>query len=83
MAHCPICNDTGEAHGNYGMLDCAAPGCTAAVERAALNEFTLAQRRALPSYDLDWAIHQRAVAMTEKACAERIAAQAIVARLPD
>lgn len=58
---CPICNDTGET-GAYGILDCAAPGCTAAVDRAAMN----AVIEALPpmtAYDKHWAAFQLGYAL--------------------
>lgn len=53
---CERCNGTGETNG-YGVLDCSAPGCTAASERACLNAFI----EALPpmtAYDKHWAAYQ-------------------------
>jgi len=49
---CPVCNDTGEA-GQYGVLDCAAPGCTAAAERSALNA-AMAALPPMSEYDRIW-----------------------------
>ena len=80
MHHCECCNNTGEARGD-GYLDCGARGCTAARDRAELNEF-VSGLRGLTIYETWWAIHQRAVAITEKACEDRIAAQTLVVRLP-
>ena len=64
MTKCPICNDTGEAI--YGHLDCGAPGCTAATERAALNTLIEAMPAMTP-YDLQWTSYQlgRAAAVAE------------------
>lgn len=36
MSQCKQCNGTGET-GTFGIYDCAAPGCTAAEERHALD----------------------------------------------
>lgn len=33
---CPICHGSGET-GHFGIFDCAAPGCTAAQERYAID----------------------------------------------
>jgi hypothetical protein len=63
MTKCPICNDTGEAI--YGQLDCAAPNCTAATERAALNTLIDALPKMAP-YDLQWTAYQLGRAMAEK-----------------
>lgn len=57
---CIWCNGTGEING-MGFLDCTH--CTAAAERFALNQFVLEKTHLLTQNELDWAIHQRAVAM--------------------
>jgi hypothetical protein len=64
MIKCPTCNDTGET-GPYGQIDCAAPGCTAATERAALNTLIDALPAMTP-YDLQWTAYQLGRAMAEK-----------------
>lgn len=66
-ADCKICNGTGE-RGQYGTLDCAAPGCTAAEERAALNDFIEKAQRIerMTPYDLHWAIYKFAMHQTTK-----------------
>lgn len=56
---CKLCSGTGEVDGS-GSLDCCAPGCNAATERAALNEFVKAEGRFLTPDDLHWLIHLRA-----------------------
>lgn len=50
---CPICNGSGERDGEYGLLSCDAPNCTAATERAALEA---ANKAAEPMtvYDQRW-----------------------------
>lgn len=49
---CPECKGSGES-GQFGVLDCAAPNCTAATERAALDTHLLALGR-LHERDLVW-----------------------------
>lgn len=80
MAKCSICNDTG---GEY--LDCNAPDCNAAIERMALNDFVRRYKelhRCADPAEVAWAIHQRATAITEKACEERFKAQSLVVSVP-
>lgn len=50
---CPICSGSGEREGEYGLLSCDAPNCTAATERAALEA---ANKAAEPMtvYDQRW-----------------------------
>lgn len=70
---CPRCHGTGEGSGQYAVLDCAEPGCTAATERAKLNAW--AEPHHLDSrYDERWAVYQYAMHL----CEEKIAAQSIV-----
>mgnify|MGYP001610819689 CR=1 FL=1 len=66
---CTICGDTGEAF-RYGSLDCAAPGCTAAVERAALND-AVAASEPLSEYDLQWLAYQLGKAAAGKTTGEK------------
>lgn len=70
---CPRCNDTGEGSGKYGILDCQEPNCTAASERAVLNEWC-DKLPNLTLYDLRWTVYQYAMRL----CEEKIAAQSIV-----
>lgn len=51
MSTCPICKNSGET-GSYGVLDCSAPNCTAAVERLALE--AAASTASLTDYDARW-----------------------------
>lgn len=80
---CEKCGDTG-ATSESGYLDCAAPGCTAAAERAEMESFIDTKRHMLREsvYELAWLVHQRATALAQKACDEYIAAQSIVVKLP-
>lgn len=55
---CQVCCDTGEKHFN-GDLDCDAPGCTAAEDRAALNRY-VKKLGPLTSFDRDWMVYQYA-----------------------
>lgn len=54
---CPICSGSGERDGEYGLLSCDAPNCTAATERAALEA---ANKAAEPMtvYDQRWFAYQ-------------------------
>lgn len=54
---CLICNGSGERDGEYGLLSCDAPNCTAATERAALEA---ANKAAEPMtvYDQRWFSYQ-------------------------
>lgn len=56
---CPVCKDTGETS-QYGVLDCQAPGCTAAAERAALNAYLESLPRQT-EYDQVWIAYQFAL----------------------
>lgn len=60
---CPFCNFTGEVDGS-GSLDCTA--CSAATERAAMNEFIKREGQHMTAYDLHWMIHLRAVKLAQK-----------------
>lgn len=63
MAKCTECNDSGTTkHASYGTYDCAAYGCTAAVERTALESAVnddMAQNGMMGVQDLLWFAHQR------------------------
>lgn len=81
MKHkCMMCRDTGEFNQD-GQLDCAAPGCDAAVERAAMNEFVESLKYATVQ-DVHWAIHQRAIELAEQKAAQSFANQSIVVSIP-
>ena len=56
---CTACGDTGETS-HYGVLDCCAPGCTAAQERAALNAY-IESLPPLTPYDKHWHAYQFAL----------------------
>lgn len=53
---CPTCGGSGES-GQYAVLDCAAPGCTAAFDRAEFNAF-MAALAPMTQYDRDWAAYR-------------------------
>jgi hypothetical protein len=55
-AVCPKCHGTGET-GRYAILDCSAPGCTAATDRAALNT-AVAALGPMTLDDLVWHVFQ-------------------------
>lgn len=78
MTTCLICGDTGEV-GGMGFLDCCAPSCTAAVDRAALNQFVESEERNFATEnDIHWAIHQRATRLAEQACERKYESLTIV-----
>ncbi len=61
---CTACNGTGET-GHYGIIDCQAPGCTAATERAALK-VAMDGAGALTQYDRDWHAYNLGKAAAKK-----------------
>lgn len=69
MIKCPICLDSGES--TYGNLDCAAPNCTAATERAALNTLIDALPAMTP-YDLQWTAYQLGLVIGTNQSADQV-----------
>lgn len=61
---CPVCHGSGDASGQY-LYDCAAPGCTAAVDRANLD----AGLKLLPPMikeDVHWAAYKAGEQIAEQ-----------------
>lgn len=79
---CIWCEDTGmSANNGLYIWDCSAEGCTAAVERTALDDFVKTMPYHIAS-DIYWAIHQRAIAMCEERAKAATEAQTLVVEAP-
>ena len=78
MIKCPICSGSGESTGN-GMLDCPAPDCTAATDRATLND-SIAALGPMTRDDIAWAAYRAGVAVSEERHAREVAELAAMVR---
>lgn len=78
MIKCTICGGSGESTGN-GMLDCPAPDCTAATDRATLND-SIAALGPMTRDDIAWAAYKAGVAVSEERHAREAAELAAMVR---
>lgn len=63
MKRCPVCEGSGRRPGS-DYLDCGAPGCTAAQERATLESLVRSWGR-IDQVELIWRVYQLGIEVNE------------------